>query len=110
MVWGTFTAPRGLTEAMTVRAQPIPAHHLFREHAHRWHQVAYAVFGVLTVAVAGSSFVILPKQAARLPSGLAHGAGSLFGTEFRSFWIADEAGARPPRSRQSSISRHCSKP
>jgi AraC-like DNA-binding protein len=75
---------------MTVRAQSIPTRHYFPEHAHRWHQVVYAISGVLTVAVEGRSFVISPEQAMRV--------GSLFGAEFRSLWIADEAGRGLPGS------------
>jgi AraC-like DNA-binding protein len=56
----------------------------------------YAISGVLTVAVEGRSFVISPEQAVWLPTGLRHRVGSLFGAEFRSLWIADEAGAGLP--------------
>jgi AraC-like DNA-binding protein len=83
---------------MTVRAQSIPARHYFPEHAHRWHQVVYAISGVLTVAVEGRSFVISPAQAVWLPTGLPHRVGSLLGAEFRSLWIADEAGCGLPAS------------
>src|SRR3546814_12767792 len=77
---------------MTVRAQSIPARHYFPKHAHGWHQVVYAISGVLTVAVEGRSFVISPEQAEWLPIGLHHQVGSLVGAEFRSLWIADDAG------------------
>jgi len=81
---------------MTVRAQSIPAHHSFPEHAHDWHQVVYAISGVLTVAVKGRSFVISPEQAVWLPTGLPHRVGSLLGAKSRSLWIADEAAAGLP--------------
>jgi AraC-like DNA-binding protein len=83
---------------MTVRAQSIPARHYFPEHAHSWNQVVYAISGVLTVAVEGRSFVISPEQAVWLPTGLRHRVGSLLGAEFRSLWLADEAGGGLPRS------------
>lgn len=100
MLWETIAAPPGLASPrpITVRAQSIPARHYFPEHTHRWHQVAYAISGVLTVAVEGRSFVISPEQAVWLPTGLAHRVGSLLGAEFRSLWIADEAGAGLPES------------
>ena len=50
------------------------------------------------VAVEGRSFVISPEQAVWLPTGLPHRVGSLLGAEFRSLWIADEAGAGLPTS------------
>ena len=100
MPWETIAAPPGSAapRPMTVRAQSIPARHSFPEHAHRWNQVVYAISGVLTVAVAGRSFVISPEQAVWLPTGLSHRVGSLLGAEFRSLWIAEEAGAGLPAS------------
>lgn len=100
MTWETIVAPPGLPppKPMTVRAQSIPARHYFPEHAHRWNQVVYAISGVLTVAVEGRSFVISPEQAVWLPTGLPHRVGSLLGAEFRSLWIADEAGRGLPGS------------
>ncbi|WP_431272125.1 AraC family transcriptional regulator [Dankookia sp. P2] len=100
MRWETIAAPPGLTAPgpMTVRAQSIPARHYFPEHAHAWHQVVYAISGVLTVAVEGQSLVISPEQAVWLPTGLRHRVGSLLGAEFRSLWIADEAGRSLPLS------------
>jgi AraC-like DNA-binding protein len=83
---------------MTVRAQSIPARHSFPEHDHRWNQMVYAISGVLTVAVEGHSFVISPEQAVWLQTGLRHRVGSLLGAEFRSLWIADEAGRGLPGS------------
>ncbi|UPG74696.1 helix-turn-helix transcriptional regulator (plasmid) [Roseomonas gilardii subsp. gilardii] len=100
MIWGTVTAPPGLPapKPMTVRAQSIPARHFFPEHAHGWNQLVYAISGVLTVAVEGRSFAISPEQAVWLPTGLPHRVGSLLGAEFRSLWIADEAGAGLPET------------
>jgi AraC-like DNA-binding protein len=100
MTWETIAAPPGLAppRPMTVRAQSIPARHYFPEHAHRWNQVVYAISGVPTVAVEGRSFVISPEQAVWLPTGLRHRVGSLLGAEFRSLWIADEAGRGLPGS------------
>src|SRR3954468_9046467 len=100
MPWETIAAPPSSAppRPVTVRAQSIPARHYFPEHAHRWHQVVYAISGVLTVAVEGRSFAISPEQAVWLPTGLPHRVGSLLGAEFRSLWIADEAGAGLPTS------------
>ncbi|MXQ10318.1 AraC family transcriptional regulator [Microvirga makkahensis] len=99
MTWGTIEAPPGTVppQPITVRAQLIPARHFFPEHAHRWNQMVYAISGVLTVAVEGRSFVISPEQAVWLPTGLRHRVGSLVGAEFRSLWIADEAGRDLPK-------------
>src|SRR5918997_2176442 len=100
MAWETIEAPPGTAppQPITVRAQSIPARHAFAEHAHAWNQLVYAVSGVLTVAVEGHSFVISPEQAVWLPTGLRHRVGSLLGAEFRSLWIADEAGRGLPES------------
>lgn len=78
---------------LTMRAQSLPARSYFPEHAHDWGQLVYAIAGVLTVAIAGRSYVISPDQAAWLPAGVAHRVGSLAGAEFRSLWIADDIAA-----------------
>lgn len=98
MSWETIEAPPGLEppRPITVRAQTIPARHFFPEHAHCWHQMVYAISGVLTVTVEGHSFVISPEQAVWLPTGLRHRTGSLLGAEFRSLWIAHETGRGLP--------------
>src|SRR5918997_1846435 len=98
MAWETIEAPPGTAppQPITVRAQSIPARHSFPEHEHGWNQMVYAISGVLTVAVEGHSFVISPEQAVWLPTGLRHRVGSLLGAEFRSLWIADEAGRGLP--------------
>ncbi|MBP0444824.1 cupin domain-containing protein [Roseomonas sp. SSH11] len=82
MLWETIAAPPGLAAPgpMTIRAQSIPARHYFPEHAHPWHQVVYAISGVLTVAVERRSFVISPEQAVWLPAALTHRVGSLLGS------------------------------
>ncbi len=100
MAWEPIEAPPGTAppQPMTVRAQSIPPRHYFPEHSHRWSQMVYAIAGVLTVAVEGSSFVISPEQAVWLPTGLRHRVGSLLGAEFRSLWIAEEAGRGLPDS------------
>src|ERR687894_2278909 len=100
MRWETIAAPPGVMppRPMTVRAQSIPARHYFPEHAHAWNQVVYAISGALTVAIEGRSFVISPEQALWLPTGTRHRVGSLLGAEFRSLWIADDAGRDLPES------------
>ena len=81
---------------MTVRVQTLAARSYFPEHRHDWAQVVYAISGVLTVAVAGRSFVISPEQGVWLPTGVPHRVGTLFGAEFRSLWIASTASERLP--------------
>lgn len=100
MKWEEIEAPSDAAppQPMTVRAQSIPGRHYFPLHAHVWHQVVYAISGVLTTAVEGRTFVISPEQAIWLPAGVQHRVGSLLGAEFRSLWIADELGLGLPES------------
>lgn len=100
MAWQTIRTPAGLPPPapIRVRVQSIPARHHFLEHAHCWNQLVYAVSGVLTVNTPAQSFVITPDQAVWLPTGVTHRVGSLLGAEFRSLWIAEEAGARLPEA------------
>lgn len=97
MRWEMIAAPPGLAppRPLVVRVQSIPPRHCFPEHAHDWHQMAYAISGVLAVTVEGRSFAISPEQAVWLPAGQVHRVGSLPGAEFRSLWIAREAADLP---------------
>lgn len=98
MTWTAISAPPDARppQPLTMRAQSIPARHHFPEHAHDWHQLVYAIDGVLTISTAGRTFITSPEQAAWLPTGIVHRVGSLLGAEFRSLWIMDEAGGALP--------------
>jgi AraC-like DNA-binding protein len=94
-MWEPLPVPidLGPPRPMIVRAESLPPRHCFPEHAHDWNQLVHAISGVLTVTVEGSCFAISPEQAVWLPSGTRHRVGSLLGSEFRSLWIAEDAGA-----------------
>lgn len=98
MTWTPISAPPDALppRPITMRAQSIPARHEFPEHAHDWHQVVYAVDGVLMAIAENRSYVISPEQAVWLPRGIRHRVGSLLGAEFRSLWIAVDAGRNLP--------------
>lgn len=89
MSWSVVSAPSDAAppDPLTIRAQSIPARHGFPDHAHDWHQLVYAVEGVLTVSTVDQTFIISPEQAAWVPTGVTHRAGSLLGAQFRSLWI-----------------------
>lgn len=97
MAWKAIEAPPGLArpKPMAVRAQSTPRAATSPSICTRGTMV-YAISGVLTVAVEGGTFAISPEQAIWLPTGLRHRVGSLLGAEFRSLWIADEAGRDLP--------------
>jgi len=98
MNWSTIAAPPDAVppRPLTMRAQFIPARHQFADHAHDWHQLVYAIDGVLTVSTEGQTFVTSPDQAAWLPRGTVHRVGSLLGAAFRSLWIATGSGGGLP--------------
>lgn len=98
MTWRIVAAPPDAPppRPITMRAQTIPPRHHFPEHAHDWHQLVYAVEGALTVSADRRTFVVSPDQAVWLPTGVSHAVASLLGAQFRSLWIADEAGSALP--------------
>lgn len=100
MTWSTVAAPPDVAapRPITMRAQTIPPRHYFPQHAHDWHQLAYAVDGTLTVSLDRQTLAVSPDQAVWLPTGVSHAVGSLLGAEFRSLWIANEAGGSLPSS------------
>jgi AraC-like DNA-binding protein len=93
-MWEALSLPidLGPPRPMIVRAESLPARRYFPAHAHDWNQLVHAISGVLTVTVEGSCFAISPEQAVWLPTGTRHRVGSLLGSEFRSLWIAEDAG------------------
>jgi AraC-like DNA-binding protein len=95
MSWSVVTAPSDAAppDPLTIRAQSIPPRHGFLDHTHEWHQLVYAVEGVLTVSTIDQTFVISPEQAAWVPTGVTHRVGSLLGAQFRSLWISHQHGA-----------------
>ncbi|MDP4024520.1 cupin domain-containing protein [Methylobacterium sp. NEAU 140] len=86
MTWEPLAVPpdAAAPHPITARAQPIPVRRTFAEHAHRRHQIVYAVSGVLTVAEEGRSLAISAEEAVWLPTGAQHRVGSLLGAAFRS--------------------------
>ena len=100
MPWSIVTAPPDAAppRPITMRVQTIPPRHHFPEHAHEWHQLVYAVDGTLTVSAERRTLVVSPDQAVWLPTGVPHSVGSLLGAEFRSLWIANDAGRSLPSS------------
>jgi AraC-like DNA-binding protein len=98
MTWSIVSPPPDVSppHPTTMRAQTIPARHHFPEHAHDWHQLVYAIDGTLTVSARRRTFVVSPDQAVWLPTGVPHSVASLLGAQFRSLWIANEAGNTLP--------------
>lgn len=98
MSWSIIATPPDALppRPLTMRVQSIPPRHHFAEHSHDWHQLVYAIDGVLTISTVGRTFITSPEQAAWLPTGTVHRVGSLLGAEFRSLWIADRAGTGLP--------------
>lgn len=96
--WKRLRVPevKRLPRDVVVRAERLPARHAFPEHAHAWHQLVYAIEGVLVVSVEGRRFVVPPRQAVWIPTGTAHRVGAWFGAEFRSLYVADRANLGMP--------------
>jgi AraC-like DNA-binding protein len=91
--WKALNSPAslGAPQPLIVRVESLPPRSYFVEHSHSWHQLVYAVTGVLTVSADARSIAISPEQAVWLPTGTKHSVGSLMGAEFRSLWVADDA-------------------
>lgn len=88
--WTALEVPRDhpAPDPIRVRAQHLPPRHYFPLHRHDWHQLAYAVSGVVTVSVANRRYVVSPEQAAWVPAGTLHGTGTRLGAGFHSLYVA----------------------
>lgn len=77
----------GLPRDVFVRQQKMPAEHHFPAHSHQWHQLLYAISGVLVVTLPGERIFVPPQQAVWLPSGVEHSVYSEFGADLKSLYI-----------------------
>lgn len=78
-----------LPREVFARQQYMPARHYFASHKHRWHQLLYAISGVLTVDVVGERLFIPPENAVWLPCGCTHSVSTEYGAELKSLYIDD---------------------
>lgn len=92
--WVTLPVPvtPGLARPVHLRAQALPARHTFPVHTHPWHQLVYAVSGVLVVTVRDHWFIITPEQAVWVPVGTPHTTGALQDAAFRTLYVAEAPG------------------
>jgi AraC-like DNA-binding protein len=76
-----------LPREVFIRQEYMPANHYFPNHTHKWHQLLYAVSGVLTVDVIGEKLFIPPENAVWLPCGCQHSVSTEYGAELKSLYI-----------------------
>lgn len=76
-----------LPREVFIRQQFMPAKHYFPTHKHKWHQLLYAISGVLIVDVIGEKLFIPPENAVWLPSGCRHSVSTEYGAELKSLYI-----------------------
>ena len=78
---------KSLPREVFVRQQYMPAKHYFPAHTHKWHQLLYAISGVLIVDVIGERLFIPPENAVWLPCGCRHSVSTEYGAELKSLYI-----------------------
>lgn len=79
-----------LPREVFVRQEKMPAKHYFPTHKHNWHQLLYAVSGVLVVELKSEQYFIPPEQAIWLPAGYEHSVYSEYGADLKSLYITQE--------------------
>ncbi len=80
-------AMQQLPREVFVRQEEMPARHFFPAHTHEWHQLLYAISGVLVVTLEGERYFIPPEQAIWLPAGCQHSVYTEFGADLKSLYI-----------------------
>jgi AraC-like DNA-binding protein len=76
---------------LAVGSFPMPARRRFREHRHRWHQLAWAAAGVVTVETPGRTWVLPPVRALWIPAGVPHATSAHDSAMMRSPYLWPEA-------------------
>lgn len=77
-----------LPRELFVRQEQMPAQHFFPPHSHDWHQLLYAIAGVLVVDLEGERYFIPPNQAIWIPVGSQHSVYTEYGANLKSLYIA----------------------
>jgi len=83
-------AMEALPRELFVRQEQMPARHYFPPHQHNWHQLLYAVTGVLVVDLAGERYFIPPEQAIWLPAGCEHSVYTEYGADLKSLYVVSD--------------------
>lgn len=78
---------QSLPRDVYVRQEEMPAGHYFPAHRHHWHQLLYAVSGVLVVDLTGERYFIPPEQAIWLPCGCQHRVFTEYGADLKSLYV-----------------------
>lgn len=78
---------QALPREVYIRQEVMPPGHYFPRHQHPWHQLLYAVSGVLIADVTGERLFIPPEKAVWLPAGTTHEVSSHYGAELKSLYI-----------------------
>lgn len=78
-----------LPRELYVRQEVMPAQHHFPSHKHDWHQLLYAISGVLVVDLQSEQYFISPNQAIWLPAGCEHSVYSEYGADLKSLYISE---------------------
>ncbi len=71
--------------------------HRVPEHVHDWHQLVYAVRGVMTVATATGSWIVPPHRAVWMPAGLEHAIRMSGPVSMRTLYIQPRVARDLPR-------------
>ena len=83
----SLLAMQTLPRELFVRQEQMPARHFFPPHHHSWHQLLYAVSGVLVVDLEGARYFVPPEQAIWLPAGCVHSVYTEYGADLKSLYI-----------------------
>ncbi|GGK71649.1 AraC family transcriptional regulator [Amphritea balenae] len=79
-----------LPRELFVRQEVMPSRHFFPPHQHDWHQLLYAVSGVLVVDLTGERYFIPPEQVIWLPRGCQHSVYTEYGADLKSLYVKAE--------------------
>jgi AraC-like DNA-binding protein len=74
-----------------------PSGHRVPEHIHDWHQLVYAVRGVMTLSTAAGSWIVPPHRGVWMPAGLEHAIRMSGPVSMRTLYIEPRVARDLPR-------------
>jgi len=78
-------------------AYDYPSGHRVPEHVHDWHQLVYAVHGVMTLSTAAGSWIVPPHRGVWMPAGIEHAIRMSGPVSMRTLYIERRVARDLPR-------------
>jgi AraC-like DNA-binding protein len=90
--------PEPLPGCVRTLAYDYPSGHVVAPHVHDWHQLIYAVRGLMTLETAAGLWIVPPHRAVWMPAGVEHAIRMSGAVSMRTLYVAPRVARGLPRA------------